>query len=80
MTDFDTERRRGNFHGVLNLCLNDLPINCLDAHAIEENDKDGDDGNGDDSSCGGVVLGLAVVSEYFGGGEEINKPDSFVDM
>ena len=68
---FDVECRGGYFHSILNLCLNDFPFDCTYAHAGEEDDEDSDDSDRDNSSCGGVVLGLAVVPDEFGGGEKV---------
>ena len=57
--------------------LDYLSFDCFETHAGEEDDEDGYDDHWNETSGCGVVLGLTVVSDQFGGGEEIKCSESF---
>ena len=60
---------------LLHLRLDDLLLDCPQAHAGEEDDEDGDHYHRDESPRGRSVLGLAVVPHQLGGREEVQHPD-----
>lgn len=62
-THFDVDLGRVGFVGVGCRRGDDLFCGCFDGHVEEEDDENSDDGDGDETSHGGFVVGVAVVPE-----------------
>ena len=63
--------------GETHLGSDDLLCGCLDAHVEEQDNQDGDNRYGDESSHRGLVVRVSVVPQELGVGEEVELPDHF---